>query len=166
MNIKSKKESDKQYYEDNKEVILERQNQYYKDNTDKCNESKRNYYANNKVKCNERDKKYRDNNKEKIKKVKKEYTKTHKKETKNLNLKRCYGITIEQYNQMFNVQEGKCKVCGKHQSELYQPLGVDHNHTTGKVRGLLCPNCNSILGHAKDNTDTLQKVIIYLKEND
>jgi len=141
----------KQYYENNKEKLLERKKQYY---------------ANNKKKCNERDKKYRDNNSEKIKKVKKQYTATHKKETKNLNLKRCYGITIEQYDQMFNVQEGKCKVCGKHQNELKQPLSVDHNHITGKVRGLLCPNCNTILGYAKDDINILQNVINYLKEND
>ena len=149
--MQNKGKYNKQYYEDNKENVLKQ---------------KREHYAKNKKKYSKRAKKYRANNSEKIKKVKKCYTATHKKETKNLNLKRCYGITIEQYDQMFNVQEGKCKVCGKDQSELKQPLSVDHNHTTGKVRGLLCPNCNTILGHAKDDTDILQKVINYLKEND
>ena len=57
-----------------------------------------------------------------------------------------FGITLDQYNQMFANQEGKCLTCDKHQSELTKTLAVDHDHNTGKVRGLLCDFCNRQLG--------------------
>lgn len=56
---------------------------------------------------------------------------------------RQYGITIEDYNRMFDHQKGRCAICKKHQSELNKRLHIDHNHDTGKVRGLLCSWCNA-----------------------
>ena len=56
----------------------------------------------------------------------------------------------------------KCKICGKHQSELTLSLNVDHCHITGKIRGLLCGNCNKALGLFKDNTKSLKNAINYL----
>lgn len=53
-----------------------------------------------------------------------------------------YNITIEDYNELFQKQNGCCDLCGIHQSELDRRLAVDHNHETGKVRGLLCIVCN------------------------
>ena len=50
-----------------------------------------------------------------------------------------YGLTLRQYDDMFEEQHGCCVICGRHQSEFKQKLAVDHNHTTGKVRALLCP---------------------------
>lgn len=55
-------------------------------------------------------------------------------------------------------QRGGCKICCKD----YSILSVDHNHTTGKVRGLLCHSCNVMLGFSKDNTEILQTAIYYL----
>ena len=85
---------------------------------------------------------------------------------RNYKLKRLYGITLEQYNQMFAEQKGLCAICGnkettKNQYNLRQ-LAVDHNHTTGQVRGLLCSNCNLLLGCSKDNKEILLKAILYL----
>lgn len=79
-------------------------------------------------------------------------------------LLRCYNLTVEQYNELFNLQEGKCMICGVHQSSLDKALCVDHDHSTGEVRGLLCGNCNSGIGFFKDNVDLLNKAIIYLKK--
>jgi hypothetical protein len=62
-------------------------------------------------------------------------------------LKSYYGITIKDWDNLFNAQEGKCAICARHQSALPYVLGVDHNHTTGKVRGLLCRACNGVLGY-------------------
>lgn len=87
---------------------------------------------------------------------------TTKRNSKKHNLKK-FGISIEEYNQMFNEQEGKCAICDKHQSEEYRALNVDHNHTTGQIRGLLCNNCNTGLGRFFDNVDSLQKAIHYLE---
>ncbi|HEX4851715.1 MAG TPA: endonuclease VII domain-containing protein, partial [Puia sp.] len=58
-------------------------------------------------------------------------------------LRTLYGVTPEKYNELFEFQRGRCAICGKHQSELKRKLFVDHNHETGKVRGLLCFKCNT-----------------------
>ena len=65
---------------------------------------------------------------------------------RNSRLKCEYGITLEDYNKLFDEQNGCCAICGKHQSEFKRPLSVDHDHNTGKVRGLLCTPCNNGLG--------------------
>jgi hypothetical protein len=70
-----------------------------------------------------------------------------------------YGITYDTYQTMFAEQGGKCAICGKQTNRLL----VDHCHTTGKIRGLLCPACNSGLGMFKDNIESLSTAIIYLK---
>ena len=80
-------------------------------------------------------------------------------------LKRYFGITIEEYNQMFNAQNGCCAICRKHQSEFKRNLAVDHCHLTGQIRGLLCGECNTGLGKFKDNLELLDKAKEYLKNN-
>ena len=81
---------------------------------------------------------------------------------KNYELKKNYGINLDQYNSMLLQQNNCCAICQKNQSELKQALNVDHCHTTGKVRGLLCENCNRGLGIFKDNTDLLISAVQYL----
>ena len=70
--------------------------------------------------------------------------------TRNSWLRVHYGITNDDYNQMFVEQEGKCKLCGRHQAEFKYRLGVDHNHQTNEVRGLLCRRCNVMVSVAED----------------
>lgn len=78
--------------------------------------------------------------------------------------KKLYNLTIDGYNQLFTEQQGKCKICGKHQDELDQWLAVDHDHITGKIRGLLCDNCNLGLGLFKDNLEYLRSAYEYLTQ--
>lgn len=73
-----------------------------------------------------------------------------------------YGITKDQYTQLLITQQYKCQICKKHQDTLNKSLSVDHDHKTGKVRGLLCGSCNLFLGLARDNTQLLQAGIEYL----
>jgi uncharacterized secreted protein with C-terminal beta-propeller domain len=80
-------------------------------------------------------------------------------------IKHKYGVTADQYNFMFVSQNGCCAICKTHQSELKRRLDVDHNHKTGKVRGLLCNPCNTTLGNIKDSTVTLETMISYLKKD-
>ncbi len=80
-----------------------------------------------------------------------------------INLKKYYGISLTEYNKMYDLQEGKCFICDK-QVERYK-LAVDHNHTTKRVRKLLCHNCNVLIGHAKEDTEILTKAISYLMEH-
>jgi hypothetical protein len=74
--------------------------------------------------------------------------------------KKQYGFTTEQAKEHLQNQHGSCKICGV-ESKLY----VDHCHTSGKVRGFICNFCNSILGYAKENEQTLLNAIAYLKAN-
>ena len=73
-----------------------------------------------------------------------------------------YGLTLEDYNRMFEAQSGRCAICSV--SVEGARLCVDHDHGTGKVRGLLCSLCNRALGQFRDSTELLRKAIAYLKE--
>ena len=77
-----------------------------------------------------------------------------------------YGLTIDEYNSMFNAQNGKCAICGSYgdESKPHRKLYIDHNHMTGNVRGLLCHKCNFMIGQANDDTSILQKGIDYLRK--
>lgn len=77
-------------------------------------------------------------------------------------LKIVYGISIEVYNEMFTTQSGRCAICKIHQSELNKNLAVDHCHTTGKVRGLLCAKCNTGIGLLQEDIAILAESIKYL----
>ena len=79
-------------------------------------------------------------------------------------IKHKYGVTIDQYNQMFAEQNGCCAICKIHQSDLKKRLDVDHDHVTDKVRGLLCNSCNKALGLLKDSLISLENASIYLKK--
>ena len=74
-----------------------------------------------------------------------------------------YGLSPEQYMQLQQEQNNKCKICGKTLPEG-KYLSVDHDKETGEIRGLLCPQCNTLLGMAKDNVDILINAIEYLTE--
>lgn len=81
---------------------------------------------------------------------------------RNSYLKRKYGITEEQYEELLLAQAGKCAIC------LCKPrtrrLAVDHNHKTGEIRGLLCSRCNhGLLGHAHDSIPVLERALEYLR---
>jgi len=80
-------------------------------------------------------------------------------------LKKKYGISCEKYNQMLHTQNYKCYICQKHEDKLDRSLAVDHCHTTGKVRGLLCGNCNRFLGQINDDITTAKRLVKYLNEN-
>jgi hypothetical protein len=79
-------------------------------------------------------------------------------------LKLKYNITPEDYNRMLDQQNGCCKICNVHYLTLNRILAVDHCHTTGRVRSLLCNNCNTGLGLFKDNIELMKKAIDYLQE--
>jgi len=71
-----------------------------------------------------------------------------------------FGLTLDIYKSMVKNQNGKCLIC----EELSKRnLCVDHNHSNGKIRGLLCQSCNLVIGNAKDNADILKSAIKYLQ---
>lgn len=80
-------------------------------------------------------------------------------------LRAVYNISLNDYNLMLRLQDDKCKTCKKHKSEFKRSLAVDHDHTTGKIRGLLCDDCNISLGRLKENFETLLNLAKYIQEH-
>ena len=86
-------------------------------------------------------------------------------------LKRSYGITLEEYEELSKLQEHKCAICLKEETSLNSsrtsilPLAVDHNHSTKKVRGLLCSKCNQAVGLLKEDIEIVRRLIKYLELN-
>ena len=78
---------------------------------------------------------------------------------KNRDLKKLYGIGLVDYERMYNTQCGFCLIC-KTKKDV---LCIDHNHKTGKIRGLLCNNCNRVLGSVKEDVNILSEMIDYIK---
>ncbi len=82
-------------------------------------------------------------------------------------LKKNYKMTIEQYKELVDKHNGSCAICGGAGFEIVRNqrslLIIDHCHSTGVVRGLLCHNCNRALGLFKDSTESLKKAISYLE---
>ena len=108
-------------------------------------------------------KEYRLKNRDKLNFNKKEYNLKNKDRAKAQFLKRKYNITPEQLQDMYEEQNYTCKTCPTHKDETPRGLYIDHCHKTYEVRGLLCQDCNSMLGFAKDNPEILLKGAEYLK---
>jgi len=89
---------------------------------------------------------------------------------RNSRMKRVFGISLEEYNDLFQKQNGICAICMQNETKFDSRIGktvmlaVDHNHETGEVRGLLCSNCNLGLGKFKDNIAALKNAIKYLEK--
>ena len=139
-------------------------------NPEKQKEAIKRWKQNNKHKLREYDRNRRA--KEENKKATRQYRQTEKYKLleKNSRYLKNYGISLDTYNDMLSNQHGVCAICHlpekakNNQGEL-KPLAVDHCHTTGKVRGLLCHSCNVLLGRAYDNTVILASAIEYLKNS-
>ena len=81
--------------------------------------------------------------------------------TANRRLKR-RGATQQIYNELYEAQRGCCAICSEPE-EKFSWLCIDHDHTSGRIRGLLCPNCNRGIGLLKDSSELLQKAHHYLE---
>lgn len=79
-------------------------------------------------------------------------------------LRRTFGITLAQYNELAVEQGGVCAICRMPPSGRVSRLVVDHCHETGRVRGLLCKPCNSGIGHLRDSADVVRAALKYLEE--
>jgi Recombination endonuclease VII len=79
-------------------------------------------------------------------------------------LRRKYGISVEEYEQILAEQDGVCAICGEDEKDQrWGCLYVDHDHKTGKIRGLLCRDCNLALGLFQDDLALLKRAVRYLR---
>lgn len=132
--------------------------------SNRCKTCINEYGKANYVKHYERKKKYFLENSEKIKEQNKRKWINNREKLVDSSLKSIYGITLEQYNKMLVQQNNACAICHKPSQNQKRRLHVDHDHITGKVRGLLCVSCNQGLGMFKDDPDRIRKAIQYLKD--
>lgn len=122
---------------------------------------RRERYLKNYDREKQKNKEYREKNRELIREKQKKYNRENPEKRKNAILKNVYGITLEQYNQIFEKQKGKCAICKRHQKELTRTLCVDHNHKTKQVRGLLCVTCNTDVSVVENR---LKEMLRYLNK--
>jgi hypothetical protein len=84
-------------------------------------------------------------------------------------LRRKFGITVDQYFGMLEVQNGRCAICSRTPEEVPDKgawrLAVDHCHKTGKIRGLLCRPCNTAIGQLQESPEVIRKALAYVEEN-
>ena len=103
-------------------------------------------------------------NKDRQKIRKSKWQKDNKDRVKGIKLKYSFGISLEEYNQLLEKQEYRCAICRKEKIENGRSFAVDHDHKTGRVRGLLCTSCNCGIGFLRDSKDLLLRAITYLKD--
>ena len=120
-----------------KKCFLKKQKQYYQQNRKKLLQQKKKYSQTEKGKAAYR------------RAGKKYYAKNYRKR----HLKKHYNMTLREYFELFENQNGCCAICNTPQFELSKILFVDHNHVTGKIRGLLCCKCNTGLGWYEGNVE-------------
>lgn len=139
---------------------------YYAKTKDEQKERGRAYYLKNResqlAKCKAR----YEANREKIRAESRAYGQTPegRREAREYNLKRLYGLTVAEFDEMANRQGGKCLICCRPPGGV-RPLVVDHDHATGKIRGLLCNKCNAGIGQFEDAPERLISASEYLKEH-
>lgn len=136
-----------------KEEKIQRDRAWQIANAEHLKKYRKNYYLKNKERKKEKIREWKQKNKTRVKAY-----------NKNLWLKTKYGISLDEYNRIFTIQNGRCAICDKPSADYKRSLHVDHNHSDGKIRGLLCVNCNNGVGCFQDNPELLSKAKLYLEK--
>jgi hypothetical protein len=127
----------------------------------KAREYARQYRAKNPEKCRALDTASRRRNAEKHRALDRQWKKKNRGKVRLWRVAKKYGLSPEAYLGMFAAQGNACAIC--REPELRRTLCVDHDHKTGRVRGLLCTWCNMIIGTAKDSQTRLRAAVWYLE---
>lgn len=129
----------------------------------KAKEAKVRYYKKNQQKCIDRAAEWRKDNREQYN----EYSRVNRDSirARGYALKRKYGITLEQYEELLVRQNNCCAICDRHESQFKTKLAVDHSHKTHKIRGLLCTACNYRLVAKHEDPSLLRKIASYIEQS-
>lgn len=150
----------------NKEMCNAKCRAYHEAHKEEQNVKTRAYYEAHKEELKAKVNIYRKENPVKIKAAKKKYGQSvkGKRVRKSAALRNSYGISIEDFERMYAEQAGLCAICGK--EIVGKNCHVDHDHKTGKIRKLLCSNCNAGLGFFQDNSKLLLLATKYVIDNE
>lgn len=137
-----------------------------------CNDCRKKYRKRAHIAKPEINRKQKNNwrfvNKDEVNNKAREYRKHNFKRFKGYKVKKEFGITLEEVNKMLKEQNYVCKICNKPETAIdprtnkTKALSIDHNHKTGKIRGLLCWPCNTAIGKFLDSPDLLLKASQYV----
>lgn len=145
-------------------LLANRKHEHYIKNKDKTSKRQHERYLKNKDAVRKYNKTYYLENKDRFAGQLKEYRRRNSGKKRAEWLLTRYGLTIEQHGVLFASQEQRCAIC---KTDMPTKLGwcVDHCHSTRQVRGILCQNCNSALGHMKDDPLRLRLAAEYLERD-
>ena len=142
--------------------------EWYAANPETQNANSRKYRVTNPEQCREYARKWYEDNKEKnwecSRKWKKDHPDKRRVQQRAARLKRVYGISLDQYDLMSLEQGHVCAIC-RQPNPNGRRLSVDHSHETGAIRGLLCSDCNSLLGFAQDDIDIMISAANYVRRS-
>lgn len=97
------------------------------------------------------------------------HRKRHPDQYKDADLKKYFGINLEEYREKLRAQKGVCAICGEPETAILRgqirSLAVDHHHDSGQIRDLLCMSCNSMVGYARENPVYLRAAAEYLERH-
>jgi hypothetical protein len=142
-----RKEYQRQLYQRNRSARLEKVKQYQRTHK----EQRHKYVV-----------EYNITHREQIREYHKRYQQANPTALADRRRKKEFGVSPREYAERLASQNGLCAICGR-PSPNKRPLGIDHDHATGKNRSLLCCHCNSLLGFARDDIGVLEKAIAYLR---
>lgn len=149
------KEQQRQYRQRNPEQRRDTNLRYYDANRERRNKAARRSQSTPEAK--EKAKEWRRRNAEKMR----EYQKDYRDRTRWARMEKQYGITMADYARLVDDQNGKCPIC---QAPLETvAIHIDHCHTSGRVRGLLCPTCNQALGLLREDVHIAARAVAYLR---
>ena len=137
-----------------------------KNNPEKVAEHAKKSRAKNRGKVLARQRKWREENLEWCVQKSKEWYENNKDRVRNNQLVKEFGITLDQYNSMLEKQNGVCALCFGGPDAKSKKLAVDHCHSTGKIRSLLCRGCNVGIGNLKDSPELLEKAAQYIRRHE
>lgn len=152
--LERKRQCTRQWRQKSKEKIIGYRRKYYQENREailaKAKKKAASYYKKNKEKVKNNVKRWRENNPGK---------------TKELQIRRKYGLSMQEYSNLIEKQQFQCAACGIGLKDLPgSEIQIDHCHNTGNIRGILCGRCNRALGLLNDDPIKTQKLADYIKK--
>jgi len=133
-----------------------------KESIEKRRKYVREWRIKNKDKLREQDREWKKKNRQNIATLARiRYQKNSQKELDRIRFKK-YGITGEEFRTIVQKQNGRCPICSR---TIDKNLSVDHNHDTGKIRGIICNKCNLSIGNAESDPNRLRAMANYLEKN-
>lgn len=144
----------KQWYQENREEVLKKNKERYelRKETPEFKEQQQQHYLQNKDEILRKNKLWKEANEEKYKAT-----------DRRGHLRRTYGISLEQYEELLDKQNGSCFVCERPQHMFNLKLAVDHDHKTGEIRGLLCSHCNQKIIGRERRPEIFKRAAQYLE---